>query len=110
MSSSGPTNLLFSNIEQFISDSHSLLAQGAVMELVGLDDRVAELCEAVMQLSQDERIEHAGQLQKLFGDLTLLGNALAEHRDNVAGEIRGLSQHKKASNAYRAPVIDNKKD
>lgn len=104
---------LFDDISRFVSDSHALLAQGAIMELKGLDEQVARLCKEMLLLSQDERVRYAEDLQRLLNELNGLGEALTAHRDAMAVEIRNLSQHRKASTAYRtAEVVDElaKKD
>ena len=102
MSQPRTTEVLFSDISKFISDSRDLLKRGAIMELSGLDDNVKNLCEEVMRLSQDDRLQHADHLQKLFSELKSLGEELASQRDSLADDIRGASDHKKASAAYRS--------
>ncbi len=103
------TEALFNDISKFISDSRELLKRGAVMELSGLDDNVKELCEEVMRLSQDDRLQHADRLQELFAELKLLGEELSSQRDSLADDIRGASDHKKATAAYRsAPAGDGR--
>jgi len=95
------TRELFDGISRFVQDSHDLLKRGAIMELKGLDDQVAALCKEVLLLSQDERVRYADDLQRLLGELNGLGEALTLHRDTMANEILNLSQHRKASVAYR---------
>ncbi len=92
---------LFNGIAQFVSDSQALLLEGGMMEIAGLDDRVRELCEAVLELSQEERVRYADRLQQLLGDLNALGEALVVQRDAVSNELQGLSHHRKANTAYR---------
>jgi hypothetical protein len=92
---------LFDDISQFVSESRVLLDQGAMMELAGLDQRVNALCEAVLLLSQEERITYANRLQELFGELKTLGEEMVRQRDSMSEMVRQLSDHKKASVAYR---------
>jgi hypothetical protein len=106
--SAQPAQQLFLEVEQFIAEGRALLDQGALMELAGLDEQVRILCDRVLQLSQEERLVYADKLQKLLGDLTALGETMAQKRDLIAEEIRGLSHHKKASTAYR--VADSRDD
>lgn len=102
---------LFKNIELFVADSRALLGQGATVELAGLDEQVQNLCNQVLKLSQDDRLEYADLLQKLLGELTLLGEDMLKQKDAVANEIRYLSSHKKASVAYKvADATEGKKD
>ena len=95
------TEALFDKIAAFIAESRELLEAGKMLELAGLDDHVHSLCEAVLQLSQDERLQYAGRLQHLLGELKTLGESMVEKRDAMAEEIRHMSHHKKASTAYR---------
>jgi len=103
MSSTKPhsAQTLFDGIMQFIAESRELLESGAVMELAGLDDQVRSLCDAVLQLSQEERVLYADRLQHVLADLQILGEAMVTQRDLVAEEIRSISHHKKAASAYR---------
>lgn len=100
---------LFKHIETFVVDSRILLGQGASVELAGLDEKVQVLCNQVLQLSQDDRVEYAELLQKLLEELTLLGEDMLKQKDAIANEIRYLSSHKKASVAYKvADATDGK--
>lgn len=95
------TEKLFNDISQFITHSKALLDQGAMAELAGLDEQVRTLCDAVLQLSQDERIRYADKLQELLGGLKVLGDEMVAKRDQVADQIRGVPNFKKASVAYK---------
>jgi len=92
---------LFKDIEQFVGDSRKLLQQGAMMELSGLENRVMLLCEEVLLLSQDERLQYSTRLQQLMTDLTALGEEITAQRDTVAEELRQLPNQKKAHAAYK---------
>jgi hypothetical protein len=91
---------LFDDISQFIAESQALLEKGAMMELGGLDKNIKSLCDAVLKLSQEDRLKYADKLQGLYNDLTVLGEKLAAKRDSVATDIRHLADHKKALSAY----------
>lgn len=102
---------LFDEVDRFIADSRTLLQAGAIVQLSGLDERVAQLCEAVLTLTQDDRIQHAQRLQQLLWNLNDLGETMAQYRDAMAEEIKHLGQHQKANLAYRTiESIDAKKD
>ena len=101
---------LFDDIHGFVSQSAALLQKGEFVDLSGLDAQVAQLCEAVLQLTQEQRITHAARMQQVLGELQALGNAMTAIRDSMSEEIRGLSHHKKASVAYRsADTVDKDK-
>ena len=102
------TEQLFDEISMFVSDCHSLLRQGMVLEMAGLDTRVQELCDLVLKLSQEERLRYADRLQILFDDIKKLGDAMLQERETLIKEIQGLGEHRKASVAYRSTdAIDN---
>lgn len=92
---------LFEEIDRFITDSRTLLAAGALIELEGLDERVRLLCANVLELSQDERLRHSDRLQQLLWNLGDLGETMAQYRDAMVDEVRHLSNHQKANVAYR---------
>ncbi len=93
---------LLTQITSYIDESRALLAQGSVLELNGLDQRIAKLCDQANMLTGDDRSRYADKLEKLFAELSELGEALAEHRDNVATEMKASGSHQKAASAYRS--------
>ncbi len=105
---------LFEDISTFITQSRELLEKGAVMELEGLDGEVKRLCEATLNLSKEQRAQYADKLQELLRSLTELGNELTQQRDQLASEIRGLTDYRKAhvaySNADATDTFGKKKD
>lgn len=92
---------LFTEIEQFIQESRTMLESGALLEMNGLDDQVRSLCETVLQLSQEERIAASERMQHLLKELKALGEAMVEGRDRLADDIRQLGNQKKAAHAYK---------
>lgn len=96
-----PPKALFDEIARFVADSRSLLGEGAMMELAGLDERVRLLCEQVLTLSDDERAHYADLLADILGSLKTLGEDMKTQQDALVHEIRYLSSHKKANQAYK---------
>lgn len=101
MSKPKPPEQLFTDISQFVVESRELLKSGAMMELAGLDQRIAALCEQVLKLSQEDRLHYADKLQKLLAELKALGEEMVAQRDHMAEEIKAISAHKKANVAYK---------
>lgn len=99
---------LFDDIAQFVEQSRELLKSGAMMELAGLDERVLLLCEEVLLLSQEERVQYGDKLQQLLGDLKSLGEEMTAQRDRIGAELNALPQHKKATVAYRVAEESDK--
>lgn len=95
------TQELFARIEQFVSESRAMLAQGTLVDAQGLDEQVYSLCRAVLQLSQQERVAHAERMQELLHGLQALGEDMVAQRDALAGEISQLQAQKKAHKAYK---------
>lgn len=98
------TEELFSGIEAFISESRRIMDEGNLVDTTGLDEQVKTLCEAVLQLSQAERVAHADRMQALLQQLNTLGQEMIAQRDELAAELRGLQSHKKANRAYK--IVD----
>lgn len=103
------TDKLFDDISGFIRESRALLKDGVMMDMKGLDKRVMALCEQALMLPPDVRAEYAGKLQQLMDELTILSRDLEARRDSLAGEIRGISEHKKAHAAYSTVEVSDKK-
>lgn len=102
------TQILFDDIERFITESRALLKAGEMLEMQGLDEQVRTLCQTVLQLSQEERVAAADRMQHVLAELKALGESMTETRDNLAEEIRGLSTQKKAATAYK--IADSRDD
>jgi hypothetical protein len=92
---------LFDEISRYIDNSKVMLAAGEFVKLAGLEDHVRMLCEALITLSQEERLKHADRLQQLLWSLSELEETMMHYRDAMADEIRGLNTHQKANVAYR---------
>jgi len=101
MSTHADTQRLLDEITLFIEQSRTLMQQDAILEMGGLDAQVGVLCDAVLRLSQEDRVAYAAKLQELLLDLKALGEEMAARRDRIGDEIRGVPQFKKANNAYR---------
>ena len=99
--SEATTEELFTEISDFIEKNHTLLRSGAFIELAGFDNYVRELCESLVMLSQEERVQHAQRLQQLLYSLSELEETMMQYRDALSHEIRGLNEHQKANVAYR---------
>lgn len=101
---------LFDDISAFVAESRQLLSRNQLLELDGLDHNVRQLCEMVLKLSQEERLRHAEQLQRLLKELSSLGEALVERRDALSAELLATADHRKANVAYRTSDNMDKKD
>ena len=79
-------------INETIAEARRAVAEGTLIELVGLNDAVSRICEAAHALPQAERRAIAEQLC-----------ALARGLDDLAGDIarqRDATQRVRAADAY----------
>ncbi|MCE2926408.1 MAG: hypothetical protein LW823_02000 [Rickettsiales bacterium] len=106
MTSSTHVEKLLEQISGYVEESRALLNHGSVLELSGLDERIAHLCEEAQKLTSDDRSRYADKLELLFKELSSLGEDLALHRDAVAGEMKVGGAHRKAASAYRSTGHD----
>lgn len=104
------TEKLFNDIAQFVSESRALLKEGVMMDMKGLDKRVMALCEQALMMPPEVREQYADKLQGLLNDLTILSKDLEARRDALAGEIRGVAEHKKAHTAYSIVEASDKEN
>lgn len=103
MSQNAPhAEVLFKNIAEFIAQSQMLLREGAIVELSGLDEKVAKLCKEALALSDDDRTKYADLLSELLNSLTVLGEDMRRQQEAIVNEIRFLGSHKKANVAYKS--------
>jgi hypothetical protein len=100
---------LFSEISRFIDESNAALKEGAFVQMAGFDDQVRTLCEQVLLLSEQQRVEYADKLQQLLAALQTLGETMVAMRDEIGSELNALSSHKKANVAYSKVENSDKK-
>jgi hypothetical protein len=79
-------------INETIAEARRAVAEGALLELVGLDAAVTRICEAANALPMVERPGIAEQLDALAGTLDLLAGDIALQRD--------AAQRRRAADAY----------
>jgi len=100
---------MFGDVARFIDESNALIGRGEFAQLAGLDDMVRTLCEEVLTLSPDQRVQYADRMQELMTALQQLGESMTQMRDEVSKDINALSSHQKANVAYRVAEASDKK-
>jgi hypothetical protein len=95
------THLLLDQIDDYIRESRQLLERGEVLQLSGLDQKIAFLCEETLKLSDTQRKQYAARFDTMLRELTELGHMLKQRREAVLGEIKASNAHRKAASAYR---------
>lgn len=101
MSKPYPVDAVIANLSQWIAESKVIVAADELVDLSGMDQYVAALCEAVEKLSPEERMRHTEKLQQLHDDVGVLCRLMEEKKAALGGEIRQASQFTKATSAYR---------
>lgn len=86
------TTQALAEINATLAEARTAVAEGALIELVGLDAAVTRICDAARELPPDERPAIAEQLGALAGALDVLARDIARQRD--------AAQRVRASDAY----------
>lgn len=100
MTASTARNLV-SDLGLYIETAKDIVAKGDYVSLNGLDTQVETLCNAILNLSAEEAKTYADDLDRLMMELTVLQRSFIESRDQLRGELDGLTRHKQASMAYK---------
>lgn len=83
-----------------VEAARTLLTQGSLIDLTGLEKFVENLCGSVAELSGEQGGAVKPALVKLIDDLNGLADVITAERDNIAGEMKTLSDSKRAASAY----------
>ena len=78
----------------------TLIGQGQVVDLIGLERHVDQICANIAGLSPDKCASLKPGLILLIDGLNNLTRQLSDQHQNVASQLQGLSSHRKASSAY----------
>ena len=100
---------LLEQIHSFIAVTREHMATGGDVELEGLDDKVRELCEAILDMPKPEADHYTNALQELATDLTELRSSMEKAQTEVREQIEGLNLRHKAAKAYKTAEADTYK-
>lgn len=87
-----------------VQAARTLLSQGSLVDLSGLEKFVEELCGSVAELSSSQGGTIKSALVKLIDELNGLAESITTERDNISGEMKTLSDNKRAASAYGSSV------
>lgn len=77
------------DICDFIDDAAARVDAGEMVNLAGLDDDVASLCERTVNLPADDAAQIQPFMADMIGKLDRLGNALKDYQSRVrSGETK----------------------
>jgi hypothetical protein len=90
------------NLVQEIGSARMLLARGTLIDLTGLDHRIAVVCEAANALPKTDSGVVADVLQTLVDELEELAAAIVRHQPSSSGSAASgeEGEHRRASQAY----------
>ena len=78
----------------------TLIEQGQVVDLIGLERHVDQICSDIAELSPTNCASLKPGLILLIDGLNDLTCQLSRQHENVAAQLQGLTSHRKASSAY----------
>lgn len=91
---------LWEHIARFVVDTQEHVAQGGDADLSGLDAKVQELCDAVLDLPSAEAAVYQERLAALGSALENLKSGLELVQGEIEDELSTLDRRQKAAKAY----------
>ena len=107
MSSSAAAELL-EEILQYIHTSRQMSANGELVRLEGLEEKIADLCAVMSSLPKEEAAEYVARLEAVSDLLSDLGGDLRRDRDSVHEQLMSVGLQKKANMAYKTTSVIDK--
>lgn len=92
---------LLEQISAFVEATVAHVADGGDADLAGLDAKVQELCDAVLDLPRPEALVYEEKLAALVDSLSGLKDGLESLQGEVRGELASLDIRHKAARAYQ---------
>lgn len=84
-----------------IGAARTLLEQGNVVDLQGLEAHVERACNAIPGLASDARERLKPALVALIDGLNGLGTQLSAQHQEISGTLQGISTRRQAVSAYK---------
>lgn len=102
---------LLEQIRSFVAVAQEHVREGGDANLEGLDEKVKDLCEAVLDMPKPEADKYTDALQVLAEDLTQLKAGMEQSQMEVRQQLDSLNMRHKAVKAYTTTdaVDPNKK-
>jgi hypothetical protein len=86
------------------------VAEGSVIDLTGLDQRIEGMCSAINDLPEHERATVKGTLIGLIDELNALVGMLTEQQNQVSERLKGVGSREQAVSAYGKGLNTTKRD
>lgn len=89
-----------SQIDGLVAKARSELADGAVLDLTPLEQRVSQLCAGIQGLPAERGRPFAPRLVALLTDLEALGGQIRQGCEALSNELGDHGKRRSAVNAY----------
>ncbi len=83
----------------------TLIGQDQIIDLVGLERHVDGICATIAKLPAASCAGLKPALIMLIDGLNSLARKLSDQHGSVAGQLQGLSSHRKAASAYGSDPV-----
>jgi cell fate (sporulation/competence/biofilm development) regulator YlbF (YheA/YmcA/DUF963 family) len=103
------TDALLNEVEEFIAAGHTMLMEGEMPDLQGLDDKVRRLVQRIQQFSVEGFSQLQPRLNEVMEGLDQLKSSLQQQKVLVENRINELPGAQKAHNAYQKVQSDSEK-
>jgi len=90
--------------------AQTMLSQGSLVDLSELEKFIKNLCGSVSSLPKGQGKEIKTELVKLIDNLNELASLITAQRDTLSGELKSLSDSKRAVSAYGSGAKASQKD
>lgn len=92
---------LMSKAEQELAVCQNDFHLDRPVNMARFEGTVADLCRAIEKLPQSEILQFEAPMKKMGETLQKLSEDLTKKRDELKGQMQGLSTHKLAQAAYK---------
>lgn len=92
---------LLAQIHAFVETTRNHIATGGEVDLEGLDAKVQELCEMVLDMPKAQADEYRQPLTDLATELTELKQGMEAVQNDVREQLNELNVRHKAAKAYK---------
>lgn len=92
---------LVEKISAFIRLSLEHVADGGEANLEGLDAKVKELCDAVLDMPKPKALEYEKKLEDIAADLDILKRGMVMAQEELEQQLAELNLRHKAAKAYK---------
>jgi len=83
-----------------VTSARSMVSDGQIVHLDGLEAAVAALCANIGKLPVDSQHDCKPELVKLIDEFDKLSDALRHQQAELGGALKGVSERKRAVRAY----------